>query len=283
MIKVIICCVLLCVPVFSTVQANSSPYEEQDSPISFKIELVPWEIVNELLPRKSFFTIIDIETGLEFRVQRRAGSAHADVQPLTIEDTKIMKQIYSGKWSWKRRAIIVRYEDQMIAASMHGMPHGAGALQNGFPGHFCVHFLGSTTHGSKEPDFAHMLMLLKAGGKLDEFINKADPYQLINIFSAGINQGDKKILAQTMMERKKLKKLYKKLDEISIFTIKNMSYLPVDDSHGLLSIEIPVEVEIFKKEGGKETIQLTFVLLRNSIVDRWYIQQDLLHKELSKK
>lgn len=282
MIKVIICCVLLCVPVLSTVHANSQ-YEEQDSPISFKIELVPWELVDELLPRKSFFTIIDVETGLEFRVQRRAGSAHADVQPLTRKDTKIMKQIYSGKWSWKRRAIIVRYEDQMIAASMHGMPHGAGALQNGFPGHFCVHFLGSTTHGSKEPDLAHMLMLLKAGGKLDEFINKADPYQLINIFSAGINQGDKKIIAQTMMENKKSKKLYKKLEEISIFTIRHMSYLPIDDSHGLLSIEIPVEVEIYKKEGGKETIQLNFVLLRNSIVDRWYIQQDLLRKELSKK
>ena len=42
----------------------------------------------------------------------------------------------------KRRAIIVLIdENQIIAASMYGrMPHGAGALQNGFPGHFCVHF-----------------------------------------------------------------------------------------------------------------------------------------------
>ena len=55
----------------------------------------------------------------------------------------MMKKIYHNQWSWKRRAIIVLIDHQMIAASMHGMPHGAGALQNDFPGHFCVHFSGS--------------------------------------------------------------------------------------------------------------------------------------------
>ncbi|MDQ7862438.1 hypothetical protein RCO48_19805 [Peribacillus frigoritolerans] len=45
--------------------------------------------------------------------------------------------------------------NQMIAASMHGMPHGAGALQNGFSGHFCVHFSGSITHRLKNEDLSH--------------------------------------------------------------------------------------------------------------------------------
>ncbi len=40
-----------------------------------------------------------------------------------------MKEIYGGKWSWKRRAIIVIHQDQWIAASMHGMPHGAGVME----------------------------------------------------------------------------------------------------------------------------------------------------------
>ena len=61
-----------------------------------------------------------------------------------------MKTIYNGKWSWKRRAILIITHDQLLAASMHGMPHGAGALKNGFPGHFCVHFYGSTTHGFRK-------------------------------------------------------------------------------------------------------------------------------------
>ncbi|MFT4416718.1 hypothetical protein ACLM5H_22910 [Fredinandcohnia humi] len=255
----------------STAHANQK-YEDKDTPLSYKIELVPWEIVNKLLPRKSFFTIIDVETGLQFRVQRRAGSKHADVQPLTYDDTKIMKKIYSGKWSWKRRAIIVKYGDQMIAASMHGMPHGAGALKNGFPGHFCVHFYGSTTHGSKEPDLAHKLMVLKAGGKLDEYVSQANPYDLIDIFAVGVNQGDKRIINSTLLEKAQHKKLYKVLQNISLFTIRNMSYLPVSDLEGQLSIEIPVEVEIFKAGEGKDKKQMNFVLLRNSMIDRWYIQ-----------
>ena len=43
-------------------------------PISFKIEMLPWEEVNNIIPNKTKFTIIDIETGLTFKVQRRAGS-----------------------------------------------------------------------------------------------------------------------------------------------------------------------------------------------------------------
>lgn len=267
----------------SSTQTNvtaTTEYDEQDSPLSFKVEMVPWDIVNEILPRKSFFTIIDVETGLQFRVQRRAGSRHADVQPLTVDDTKIMKKIYGGKWSWKRRAIIVKHDDQMIAASMHGMPHGAGALQNGFPGHFCVHFLGSTTHRSKEPDLAHKLMLLKAGGKLEEYINNADPYHLVEIFSTGINQNDRKIINQTIVPNINNKKLFQNLNQISIFSVTNMSYLPLSDFKGLLTIEIPIEAEIFRENQGKERKQITFVLVRNTLIERWYIQQNELLKEL---
>ncbi|MEH7222683.1 hypothetical protein V7112_02620 [Bacillus sp. JJ1566] len=280
MVKVILLFFLLFFSTHDYTVKATTEYDEKDSPLSFKVEMIPWDMVNEILPRKSFFTIIDVETGLQFRVQRRAGSRHADVQPLTIDDTKIMKKIYSGKWSWKRRAIIVKYGDQMIAASMHGMPHGAGALKNGFPGHFCVHFLGSTTHTSKEPDFAHKLMLLKAGGKLDEYIGNADPYHLIEIFATGINQTDREIIKQTLIPNSKNKKLYKTLNQITIFSITNMSYLPLSDLKGLLSMEIPVEVEIYRENQGRERKQIVFILVRNSIVDRWYIQQTELQQQL---
>lgn len=100
--------------------------EAKKSPKKTPIQMTQWEEVNGILPRYSKFTVVDLETGLKFRVQRRAGSNHADVQPLTPKDTEIMKKIYNGKWSWKRRAIIVISEDGKIAASMHGMPHGGG-------------------------------------------------------------------------------------------------------------------------------------------------------------
>ena len=90
---------------------------------SFTVEILPWDQVKEIIPKQSYFTIIDVETGLSFKVQRRAGSKHADVQPVTKKDTKIMKSIYGGKWSWDRRAILVLVHDQLISASMNGMPH----------------------------------------------------------------------------------------------------------------------------------------------------------------
>src|SRR3954452_24149047 len=91
----------------------ASEWEDEDGPMSFQIEVLPWEKVNHILPNETKFTIIDVETGLAFRVQRRAGKQHADVQPLTKEDTQRMKGIYHNQWSWKRRAIIVLINDQM--------------------------------------------------------------------------------------------------------------------------------------------------------------------------
>ncbi|MGE5405538.1 MAG: hypothetical protein ACM3PP_11440 [Candidatus Saccharibacteria bacterium] len=129
-------------------------------------ELIEWNEVKNLFPMYAEAEIIDFETRMHFRVQRRAGSSHADVQPLTKEDTKIMKTIFQGRWSWERRAAIVVVGSHRIAASMNGKPHGAGAIKgNNFPGHFCLHFLGSKTHASGKVDNDHQKMVLKAGGK----------------------------------------------------------------------------------------------------------------------
>lgn len=77
--------------------ANEVHYEDNDTPIiSFMIEVLPWDIVNQILPIGITFTVIDVETDLQFRVQRRAGNKHADVQPLTRRDTQIMKKSIMG-------------------------------------------------------------------------------------------------------------------------------------------------------------------------------------------
>ncbi|NLM53158.1 MAG: hypothetical protein GX197_10115 [Firmicutes bacterium] len=129
-------------------------------------ELLVWEEVNHLFPKYATAKITDIYTGLSFSVQRREGSAHADVQPLTAADTAVMKKIYDGQWSWERRGIIVEVGGYRIAASMHGMPHGGGKIvDNDFPGHFCIHFLGSYIHGGGM-DGRHHREILKAAGRL---------------------------------------------------------------------------------------------------------------------
>ncbi|GMK38054.1 hypothetical protein PCCS19_11080 [Paenibacillus sp. CCS19] len=159
--------------------------------------LIDWNSARELAPRKSIFSITDIASGKSFRVQRRAGSDHADVQPLTKEDSHIMKEIYGGEWSWNRKAVLVHANGQWIAASMNGMPHGGdGIPDNDFSGHFCVHFLGSTTHKSDEPDIAHHLMIHKAAGEVRQYLDNASPTLLAASFVEALDHDEPYLLAQ---------------------------------------------------------------------------------------
>lgn len=244
--------------------------------VSFKIEMLPWEEVNQILPRYAKFTVLDIETGKQFHVQRRAGSNHADVQPLTSEDTRIMKKIYSGKWSWKRRAIIVIHKDQWIAASMHGMPHGAGALKNNFPGHFCIHFYGSTTHRTKTMDFSHMLMIFKAAGKLDVYLDRANPYEAVNAFVAGLKQQDTSIVSAVSLQQKDWSKI---LPPIKNVKITSMPLLPEEDLKEQMILEVPIEVNWEIQNRGSQRFSGAIRLLRFSPFDRWKVDaNDFLKK-----
>lgn len=149
-----------------------------------------WDQSNKHFPRMGYATVVDLETGKQFKVQRRAGSEHADVQPLTREDTAVMKDIYGGQWSWDRRAIILITDTARIAASMNGMPHGQGALQNNFKGHFCIHFMGCTTHGGSAPDPGHQLMVSKSAGTIWSMARKATPEEQVRNFVWSLNEKD---------------------------------------------------------------------------------------------
>lgn len=107
--------------------------------------------------------ITDVETRLSWNEQRRGGTNHADVQPLTKEDTAKLKKAYGGKWAWTRRAIWVTIDGHTYAASMNGMPHGGSSISgNGFDGHHCIHFTNSRTHGSNKICPNHQKAIKKA-------------------------------------------------------------------------------------------------------------------------
>ena len=125
------------------------------------VELLQWDKVNSLF--RSYATVVDVRTGLSFRVKRRGGHFHADVEPVTSEDTAVMKRAFGGAWSWDRRPIVVELSGRRIAASMNGMPHGGETIRgNGFPGHFCIHFAGSRLHNSGKVDRAHQACVQEA-------------------------------------------------------------------------------------------------------------------------
>ncbi|NGQ94275.1 hypothetical protein G3578_03685 [Brevibacillus sp. SYP-B805] len=225
-----------------------------------------WELVRKDFHRMSYADVIDLETGQRFRVQRRAGSRHADVQPLTKEDTRIMKGIYQGKWSWKRRAILVKVGNNCYAASMHGMPHGAGAIKgNDFPGHFCIHFAGSTTHRRNVPDPSHSLMILKAAGKLPQQLMTAEPHMLVEYFLTAAREQDTAIL-DMMTDGAALPF---RPDEIFWLTRVGGETDP-DDVH-LVTAKIPVRVSYLTKEGGERKETWLFHLERSSFLERWKI------------
>ncbi len=107
------------------------------------------------IPKGATFKVKDIKTGKVFSVKRWSGYNHIDAEPLTASDTAVLKSIY-GHWSWRRRAVLVKYNGHVYAASMNGMPHGTSTIsRNNFDGHFCIHFYGSKTHGSGKVDSAH--------------------------------------------------------------------------------------------------------------------------------
>lgn len=233
-----------------------------------EIEMLPWKQVSEFLPRYSKFIVEDLETGKKFKVQRRAGSRHADVQPMTVKDTKIMKEIYNGKWSWKRRAIIVQSNGKKIAASMHGMPHGAGALKNNFPGHFCIHFYGSTTHRTNFMDLSHKLMILKSAGRLESYLATTDPYDLANAYLAGLKQQDEKIVSHTSVQRLNWKDLLPEFENVSI---SRMSILPIEDIKDELALDVPVSIMMYLRGVGRKSYDGTLKLVRLSLEEGWKV------------
>jgi len=241
--------------------------ENTSSPISFDIQLLSWDMINEWLPRYSKFTIMDIETGKQFNVQRRAGSQHADVQPLTTEDTKIMKDIYEGKWSWRRRAVLIMVEDQWYAASMHGMPHGAGALANNFPGHFCVHFLGSTTHKTDKMDFSHKLMVYKAAGQLTEYLEQLNPNDVATAFIAGIKEQDTTIL-QSISTKQDWSSELTMIENIKMMDMKELEH---EDYEQELQVNLSIDCNVYVKNEKSRRVRKELLLIRSSPLEGWKV------------
>ena len=114
------------------------------------------------IPKGATFKVKDIRTGKVFTVKRWSGYNHIDAEPASASDTAKMKSIY-GHWSWRRRAVLVKYNGHVYAASMNGMPHGTQTISgNNFNGHFCIHFYGSKTHGTKRVDPMHQNCVAEA-------------------------------------------------------------------------------------------------------------------------
>jgi len=111
------------------------------------VQMSSWNEIDKKFEEGDTALVTDVKTGLQFEVYRFGGWWHADCEPVTAKDTAIMKQCYSGSWSWDRRAIWVTVGGVTYAASQNGMPHLSSPVSgNDFNGHFCIHFNDSMVH-----------------------------------------------------------------------------------------------------------------------------------------
>ncbi len=160
--------------------------EEKASSATTKAGDLDWfSEVRGLWDRGVDATVTDVDTGKSFQVRRTYGTNHADVEPLTKEDTKTIKEIWGG-FSWTRRAVIVQVGDYILAASMTAMPHAgkdsepagkyiSGRSQgygrgynydavknNGANGVMDIHFKNSRTHTTNVKQKSMQDMVKKA-------------------------------------------------------------------------------------------------------------------------
>ena len=120
-------------------------------------ERLDWFAVgSSTIPKGASFTVKDVATGKTFTAKRWSGVNHLDAEPSSADDTKTVKEVFGGDWSWQRRSILVKYDGHVYAASMNGMPHGTATVDgNNFSGHFCIHFYNSRTHDTNRVDETH--------------------------------------------------------------------------------------------------------------------------------
>ena len=142
--------------------ANAS--SSSSSSTTYKTEVLDWydDNVSRVIPKGARFTVKDVATGKTFEMVRWSGGDHMDAEPRSDEDTATIKAIYGGSYSWRRRAILIKYNGHVYAASMNGMPHGTNTISNDFDGHLCIHFKNSKTHGTDVVDPDHQNAVDKA-------------------------------------------------------------------------------------------------------------------------
>lgn len=173
---------------------ESGPKEESPAPTpeatSKYGEYIEWKDAQKLMPRGKDLKVIDFKTGESFMLRRSVGTNHADVEALKAEDTKMIKKLWGGNFSWERRSVIVEVDGRRLAASLAAMPHagrddlpggkvvdnrsgdyGTGSnldyvKGNEMHGVMDLHFFGSLGHANPTPNKAHQDAVKIAAGLL---------------------------------------------------------------------------------------------------------------------
>jgi peptidoglycan hydrolase-like protein with peptidoglycan-binding domain len=140
------------VTIVKTNKATAVVIKTVTTPVSVKpaangVELLDWSLVKTIFKVGLTASVYDVRSGLTYKVKSFSNGNHADVEPITADDTAIMLKTYGGVWKWDPRPVWVTVNGRTIAGSINGMPHGGDTNPyNNMAGQICIHFRGSTTH-----------------------------------------------------------------------------------------------------------------------------------------
>ena len=125
---------------------------------------IPWFGNERVIIDKTSATmkLTDIYTGKSFNIKIQSIGNHADVEPATADDTKVLCSLYNVSNAsmletlnkYQRRAVVLtNSKGEQFIGSIYAIPHGKNTITgNDFDGQFCVHFKGSKTHGTDRVD-----------------------------------------------------------------------------------------------------------------------------------
>ncbi len=131
-------------------------------------KLVDWFLDGKyLIKRNDVFTVTDVATGLQIRFKMMGGMNHADVEPVTSDETAKLKKLFP-EWDWTPRPAVIFHKGINFAASLSGMPHSFDTVKNGVDGHFDLYLYNSKNHGESVSQAyvkQHLDSVLTAAGK----------------------------------------------------------------------------------------------------------------------
>ena len=125
-----------------------------------------WTEAQYVIPINKTFTVRDYYSGKTWKMKRTIGANHADCEPVTYQDSQMIKSVWGGSFSWARRPVLIWVDGRQIAASMSAMPHDIQYItNNGITGHMDIHFANSTRHSDGQIDYDHQYNIKVAAGK----------------------------------------------------------------------------------------------------------------------
>ena len=126
-----------------------------------QVKMLKWfEGGKSFLSKGSYGTLYDVKTGKTIRIKRMGGYNHADCEPATKGDASKLKSLGD---SWDPRPGILKVGDKFTACSFNTKAHGDQTIDsNNYDGQFCLHMVGSKTHGGDAVRSDHQSAIKRA-------------------------------------------------------------------------------------------------------------------------